>query len=74
MVMAPDGIFHNKQTLLKSINNPAGMIISSTPLSMDCNRRVQGKSRHGGNVMTEEGTSVKRAFKLAQGYNPSCQF
>ncbi len=74
VVVAPDGTIHNKQTLLKNINNTSGMIVSSTPLSMDRTSRVQGKSRHGGTALTDEGTSVARAFKLARGYNPSSQF
>ena len=61
VVMARNGTIHNKQTLLNSIHNPAGMMVSSTPLSMDRSSRVQGKCRHGGKMMTEEGTSVTRA-------------
>jgi len=58
-VIAPDGSKHDKQTLLKSIFLPDGMIIASSlnPLSMDRNSRVQGKSRHGANKK-DEGTRV----------------
>jgi hypothetical protein len=36
-VMAPDSTMHYKETLLKSIHHPSGMVLSSTPLSMDRN-------------------------------------
>ena len=74
-MIAPDGSKHDKQTLLKSIFLPDGMIIASSlnPLSMDRNSHVQGKSRHGANKK-DEGTSVTRSFNLAKGYNPNGSF
>jgi hypothetical protein len=74
-VIAPDGSRHDKQTLLKSIHLPDGMVISSSinALSMDRNSRVQGKLRHG-HDKTGQGTSVIRSFNLAKGYNPNSSF
>ncbi len=74
-VIAPDGTKHDKQSLLKSIYLPDGMVIASSinPVSMDRNSRVQGKSRHG-KASKDEGTSVTRSFYLAKGYNPQASF
>jgi hypothetical protein len=60
-VIVPDGSRHNKQTLLKSIHLPDGMVISSSinALSMDQNSHVQGNLRHG-HDKAGQGTSVTR--------------
>jgi hypothetical protein len=55
VVMALNGTIYNKQNSLKSIHNPAGMIVSSTPLPMDCSHGMQGKSRHGGKIIHKVG-------------------
>jgi len=74
-VRAPDGLRHDKQTLLKSIHLPDGMVMSSSinALSMDRNSCVQRKLRHG-HDRTGQGATVKRSFNLAKGYNPNSSF